>query len=422
MKKVGRNIVCIISYLFILTAVAGCGHANPSGGYSSSARDDAMGYTDSGYVKPLVEEHVVDDAVAASASDTDEQRAAIGLDDRGIVQLKNSQAPYYCYSVMDASLHDLYVEVYTILNTESEDIVVSSTDTDDLNYVFQCVLNDHPEIYWVTGYSYVRHEVAGVTQCLTFSGKYTYSLDERMAMQSYIDDYVKRCESGIRNSASDYDKVRYVYDYLIDNTEYDMTAPDNQNIISVFVNGRSICQGYAKAFQYLLNDMGIDCTIVIGVDDNGEGHAWNLVNVDGAYYYCDVTWGDARYIYDGSGHENDMPTNYNYLNITTAELQKTHVIDNVVPLPECYATEANYYVHEGLYLNSYDYYLIKQAFENAYDNREEAVTLKCDSYVSFCTVYEELIDNMAIFDMMSGNTDDVTYTYDEDVYTLTFWI
>ena len=97
---------------------------------------------------------------------------------------------------------------------------------------------------------------------------------------------------------SDYEKIKLVHDYLIDTVEYeaDSSQYNLYDIYGALVNKKCVCEGYAKAFQYLMNELGIDNTIVIGTGTNSkneaENHAWNYVKLDGNWYAIDTTWDD----------------------------------------------------------------------------------------------------------------------------------
>lgn len=97
---------------------------------------------------------------------------------------------------------------------------------------------------------------------------------------------------------SDYEKIKMVHDYLIDSIEYenDLTQNNIYDIYGALVNKRCVCEGYAKAFQYLMSEAGIENTIVIGTGTNSrnetESHAWNYVKLDEQWYAVDVTWDD----------------------------------------------------------------------------------------------------------------------------------
>ena len=69
---------------------------------------------------------------------------------------------------------------------------------------------------------------------------------------------------------TDYQKILYVYEYIVNTVDYDLEAADNQNIYSVFVNRRSVCAGYSKATQYLLERLGVFCTYVTGTTLDGQ--------------------------------------------------------------------------------------------------------------------------------------------------------
>ena len=60
----------------------------------------------------------------------------------------------------------------------------------------------------------------------------------------------------ITQDMSAYDKVKTVYTYLIDHAEYEASG-DDQNIAGIFWKKKAVCAGYARAVQYLLEQLGI---------------------------------------------------------------------------------------------------------------------------------------------------------------------
>ncbi len=298
-------------------------------------------------------------------------------------------------------------------------------DEEDIDRIFQCVLNDHPELFYVEGYSYTKYTRGDRTTSIEFSG--TYSLDRETAegRRSEIEAAAAEILAGIDAGADQYTKVKYVYDTIIRETDYDRNAADNQNIYSTFVNHLSVCQGYAKATQYLLNRLGVECTLVQGQVGTGEGHAWNLVKVDGNYYYVDTTWGDTSYKMEDGGAESQvtMPEiNYDYLNVTTAELLRTHRLSENVPMPECTATEANYYLREGALFPSYDREQLQTLFARAREQERADVTIKCADEDCYNQMFDALVGGQEIFHYLDGMNGTVAYAKNENQLSLTFWV
>lgn len=422
-KRAGFLSVCLCICLLFCVACSDAGQGYGAAGHFSTS-DDSNGAAQTGYVAPVVEETQAGGELAnTEEAEHDNRRSSFGLTEENIAARMQQENGRYAYDMLEDELKPLYVELLMIVEQHGEDVKISVADSDVLQYVFQCMFNDHPEIYWIDGYAYTRHMQNGQIAYLTFSGKYLYTQEETRTLQVQIDQYVSQCFSGLAMNASEYEKVRHVYEYLIEHTDYNIQARDNQNILSVFLYGESVCQGYAKATQYLLERLDVSCTMVVGKVSTGEGHAWNLVNVDDAYYYVDTTWGDASYSIDGvAAAENEMPVSYDFLNITTNQLELTHIIDNVVPMPQCISTEANYYIRENLYFSSYDEDHLREIFDNAYAVNAEAVTIKCSDMTVYEQMCEELITGQKIFLFLHAQTTSVVYTVSEEQLTLSFWL
>lgn len=338
--------------------------------------------------------------------------------------LREAQENCYAFGRLTKEEQDLYLEILDALLYFRENVKLSTCDKELISRIFQCVLNDHPEIFYVEGYTYTEYTLGTLLKKITFTGSYSISREEAEQKQVQIEDYVNQCLAEMPEDADEYGKVKYIYEYLIHHTDYDAAAKDSQNICSVFLERKSVCQGYAKATQYLLNRAGIFSTLVLGRVVGGEGHAWNLVRIDGQYYYVDTTWGDASYQAVGSDYPaGKIPTiNYDYLCVTTEQMEQTHTFDNVVDLPVCTATDANYYVREGVYFEEWDEERVAKIFADSYRKGEAYVTLKCAGEAVYQKMRKTLIEEQGIFGYLDCQGGSVSYVENEKQYSLSFWL
>lgn len=257
----------------------------------------------------------------------------------------------YAYEHLDQQGQVVYDEMLAAILNHEEKIKLSTTDLDLMRKAYAAVCGDYGGLFWVEGYVFTRYTKGEELVSLEFAPKYTMSEEERKITQAQIDDVVEVWLGGISFNNTDYEKARYVYELLALNTEYVKNATDSQNIISVFLKQQTVCQGYACAVQYLLEQLGIQSVIVSGTA-LGDAHAWNLIRLDGEYYYMDATWGNNGY-QNGEGKETSF-IDYNYMAMTTEEMQMGHVPDENLELPECTAVMNNYYIREGTYMEEWN--------------------------------------------------------------------
>lgn len=327
----------------------------------------------------------------------------------------------YYFDALSETEQTVYQEVYVAL-TNREEVIVSTLDADLLDRVYQCVMYDHSEIFYSSGYVCTKHTKGDELVNLTFYAKYDLEPEEVEKRQKLIDMYVEKCLGAMPEGLDEYGQVKYIHDYIIEHTQYVLDAQDNQNICSVFIYGASVCQGYAEATQYLLRKLGFDVTLVTGMTAGGS-HAWNLVRVDGEYYYLDTTWGDVDYqtVENNTQSPRDMPVNYDYFLITTSQLELTHTIEQIVPMPVCVAVADNYYVREGAYFEAMDEGRIAACFEKARAEDKSAVTLKAVDNAVFEELKEFLLTNQRVFDYVDSS-DSVSYYEDARMNTICFWL
>lgn len=279
----------------------------------------------------------------------------------------------YAYRQLDEETKQVYDEILHAILNHMDKITVATLDPEKLKSAFCHVSADYGGLFWISGYSYTEYTRNGELVSIEFAPKYTMSYEERKEIQEKVDEEVERFLSGISPGDSDYAKAKYVFENLIREVDYDKDAPNSQNIVSVFCDKRTVCQGYASATMYLLNQLNIPSVIVTG-SANGEAHAWNLVHLDGAYYYMDTTWGNSTYL-DEDSRESKF-VNYAYLAFTTEEMEETHVPDGQLTLPQCEARKDNYFVQEGLYFEEWLPDEIGDIYGQAQNNEDGRASVK----------------------------------------------
>lgn len=300
----------------------------------------------------------------------------------------------YAFENSGDEIKKIYLEIVDAVEHLKEAVVLSTTDKEQVHQAFQCVMMDHPEYFWNTGYKLTPYTRDGEIVKLEFAGNYTMDSAEKEKMQKQIDEVALEWAGEIPEDASDYEKVKAVYEKIIFNTDYQEAAKNNQNICSVFLGGESVCQGYAYAFHYMMKKLGIPCATVNGTSVNGMKHAWNLVLVENAYYWVDTTWGDPNYQIQNSDVDDVVSSSglfdisYDYLCITTEEIERNHIAESAVSLPECTAKTYNYYVREEKYYTDCDEEQIRKNFAKAYEAEEAYLVFKAATK----EVYQEMAD------------------------------
>lgn len=306
------------------------------------------------------------------------------------IGLSDSVEEYY-YEHLPERLHEAYRELYVrIMRNEDAGNLMASVSVDEFWKTYYAVLADHPEIFWIGTSAQV--EESGLTKTVvSYQLETIVPLEERQQMQEQLEAAADECIMQISREASVYEKIRYVYEYIINATEYGMQSQDSQNIQSVLLYRSSVCAGYSKAFQYILNRMGLFCTYITGTIRDGGDHGWNMVRIDGEYYYVDVTWGDPVFANEMDASEENT-ISYTYLCCTETDLFKTHVPGDLIELPSCTSDRYDYYKMNGFYYETFDRDTIYQALMNSVWNDQAKIVMKFGSSEAYEAAKTALFD------------------------------
>lgn len=345
-----------------------------------------------------------------------------------VAQTDEGHQEYY-FKLLNEDEQRGYREMLAGIRNREEEFYLSISEDELVDRAYHALLKDHPEIYWVHNREQVYKTTFSRGDYCLFSPGYTYSAEEMEQIDHVIEAAYQEVKGLLPENASEYEKVKVVYTYLIDTIEYEVSE-DDQSIAGAFWKEKAVCAGYAGAAQYLLERLGIICLYVEGsARGSEEGHAWNIVKIDGQYYYFDATNGDQPAFLEGdaASMEEHKTIIYDYLCPFPDEYEINYTASREFTLPEVEAVDKNFYVLNQGCFNTYDWQEIYDYCCMRLDYGAAVVRFKFSSREAFSQAYAEWIENgeiqvLAKYYMELYGLNEVEYHYGilDDLMTMYF--
>lgn len=343
-----------------------------------------------------------------------------------VAQSEEGHQEYY-FKQLNEEEQRVYRELLKGIRAREKDFYLTLSQDDSIDRCYHAVLKDHPEIFWVHNHEKIYKTTYSDSDYCTFTPGYIYTESEISEIQNAMEAGFQEVSSLIPADASDYEKVRIVYTYVIDNTQY-QASDDDQSIAGVFWKKEAVCAGYAGAVQYLLERIGVPCIYVDGsTQGSTEGHAWNIVKLDGEYYYVDATNGDQPDFLNGNAAqlEEHKTIIYDYLCPFPEEYEKKYIRSEELTVPDCTAKDMNFYVLNQGCFDGYDWKTIYDYCKMRLDNGAAVVRFKFSNQEAFAAACNELLDNgevqnVAQYYMKQNGLGQVEYHYGvlDNFYTI----
>ncbi len=292
--------------------------------------------------------------------------------------IQNKAATSYYYSILDPEEQDMYQAMLTIAKFPDDTSIKASRKTsmdpstdafyDSFQKVYYALIYDHPELFWLNSSNmWVQYNYTGSSDennqydyILSLKGSYP----EYRTQMSRFNQAVSQALASVDMSQSQAKIALQLHDYIINLATYDYPALDDSKMRITHtaygilvendhnISNTGVCDGYSYAYEYLLQQAGIESLIVCGMAGNSDSdtgrHAWNMVKLDGQWYEVDATWDD---------FEQEPNPNNDYYNVEQAALadqnfvnrQKHYLFNKTTDQIEYYTPDDNltYYTSNG---------------------------------------------------------------------------
>ena len=183
-------------------------------------------------------------------------------------------------------------EIYTYIESgfmsmeEKIDVSGYNIAPDGFSSILIYTLKSSPWLFFVG--SSVTYSINSLGNIENIYPEYTMSLEERDAAFEFCLEKIEKILFYMPSGMGEFDIALYLHDYICQNFEYDENY-ESRDMYSMLKLSRGTCQGYAYLFLELARRVGILSDVVYS---DSMRHIWNCVQIDGEWYYIDLTWDD----------------------------------------------------------------------------------------------------------------------------------
>lgn len=246
----------------------------------------------------------------------------------------------YYYSQLSRPRQAVYYAMLTGLTALSPAFPVPRLEGRELSELLLRLRLDHPEIFWVTGFSYRLRPEASTVELVP---DYLFDKSKIRVHQQAMTARIAKLTRPMLGK-SEWEREQYVHDFICQNVRYDkLKKPYSHEILGPLGQGVSVCEGIAKAVKVLCDALGLWCIVAISENNPAKGikyrHTWNILRLGGTYYHLDATFDNSL----GQGG----PTRYDYFNVDDKALFRDHE-PVIFPVPPCTDSSRSYYREKKL--------------------------------------------------------------------------
>lgn len=246
----------------------------------------------------------------------------------------------YYFERLSGKEASVYKTLLTGLLQYKKEIACHGCTVSQVQKIYRYLKLDVPELFYIKNIR-IRYLSENALHC-TVLPEYRFTIsqsrDTLISMSNSCKDLADKCKQ-----YSDFQKEKAIHDYIASTVKYkDTEAPYSHEAPGAILFKIGVCEGIAKAFKYLSDQLGLHSVVVFGTSyeqGNEGGHAWNLVNINGVFYHVDTT-------YDCTISSTCI--RYDYFNLSDKDIQSSHHWDDA--LPNCPRTNG-IYEETGCYFN-----------------------------------------------------------------------